>query len=149
MSNLVRWTPLHDMSLLQTQMNRLFENALQGWPFENGTSTWAPPADIYETDHELIVTTDLPGVDAKNIDVRVENGILTIRGERRMERKLEKENFHRVERSYGAFARSFTLSVPVDGEKIHAAYKNGVLTVSLPKTEQAKPRRIEVNSTAA
>ena len=147
--NLVRWTPFQDMTLLQNQLNRLFENAMHGWPAETtGSGGWAPPADIYETDSELLVTADVPGVDLKRIDVRVENGVLTIRGERRPERKFEKENFHRVERSYGPFARSFTLSVPVEAEKVQASYKDGVLTISLPKTEHAKPRRIEIGAAA-
>ena len=148
--NFVRWTPFHDMTLLQNQMNRLFDNALHGWPEEaTGSGGWAPPADIYETESELLVTADVPGVDPKKIDIRVENGVLNIRGERRLERKFEKENFHRVERSYGPFARSFTLSTPVEPDKVHASYKDGVLTISLPKTEQAKPRRIEIGAAAA
>ena len=147
--NVVRWNPFNDVSLLQNQMNRLFENALQGWPAEsNGTSSWVPPVDIYETENDLVVTTDLPGIDPKKIDMQVENNILTIRGERRLEQKLEKENFHRVERTYGAFARSFTLSTAVDPEKIRANYKDGVLSISLPKAEHARPKRIQIAASA-
>ena len=147
--NVVRWNPFNDVSLLQNQMNRLFENALQGWPAEsNGTSSWVPPVDIYETENDLVVTTDLPGIDPKRIDMQVENNILTIRGERRLEQKLEKENFHRVERTYGAFARSFTLSTAVDPEKIRANYKDGVLSISLPKAEHARPKRIQIAASA-
>ncbi|HET9218350.1 MAG TPA: Hsp20/alpha crystallin family protein [Terriglobia bacterium] len=148
--NLVRWTPFHDMTLLQNQMNRLFDGTLQGWPSEaDGTRNWVPPADIHETDNDLIVTTDLPGVDPKNIDVRVERNVLSITGERHFERKVENENFHRVERMYGGFARSFTLSTPVQADKIQATYKDGVLRISLPKAEQAKPKRIQIGATAA
>jgi HSP20 family protein len=147
--NFVRWNPFHDMTLLQHQMNRLFESSLQGWPGESdGVSNWMPPADIYETDGDLVVMTDLPGVDPKQIEVRVENNVLTVRGERRFEQKSEKENFHRVERSYGTFARSFTLSTSVDADKIRANYKDGVLSISLPKAEQAKPKRIQIAAAA-
>jgi len=146
--NLVRWTPFHDMTLLQNHMNRLFDGAMQGWPGEaNGTRNWVPPADIHETDNDLIVTTDLPGVDPKNVDVRVENNVLTITGERPFE-PVENESIHRVERMYGGFARSFTLSTPVDADKIHATYKDGVLRISLPKAEQAKPKRIQIAAAA-
>jgi HSP20 family protein len=131
-------------------MNRFFDGALQGWPGEaDGTRNWVPPADIYETDNDLVVTTDLPGVDPKNIDVRVENNVLSIRGERHFERKIENENFHRVERMHGGFARSFTLSTAVQADKIQATYKDGVLRISLPKAEQAKPKRIAIVATAA
>jgi HSP20 family protein len=130
-------------------MNRLFDGALQGWPSEaDGTRNWVPPADIHETDNDLVVTADLPGVDPKNIDVRVENNVLSITGERHFERKIEKEHFHRVERMYGSFARSFTLSTPVQANKIQATYKEGVLRISLPKAEQAKPKRIAIAATA-
>jgi len=148
--NLVRWSPFREMSILQNQMNRLFENSLEGWSAETeGTGAWAPSADIYETDNDLVLEADLPGIDPKQIDIRVENNILAIRGERRFEPKVERENFHRVERSYGTFARAFTLSTAVDAEKIRATYKNGVLNITLPKAEQAKPRRIQIAAVAA
>ena len=109
--NLVRWNPFRDMSILQNQMNRLFEDALHTWPTDSdGTSAWSPAADIYETDNDLVVQADLPGIDPQQIEVRVENNVLTIRGERRFEAKVERESFHRVERSYGTFSRSFTLA---------------------------------------
>jgi HSP20 family protein len=148
--NLVRWSPFSEMSLLQNQMNRLFDTALQGWPGEsNGTTSWTPAADIYESDNELVVNLDLPGVDPKTVDLRVENNVLSIQGERQFDEKQNKENFHRVERSYGAFARSFSLSTSVDPEKIRANYKAGVLSITLPKAEAAKPKRIQIAATAA
>jgi HSP20 family protein len=138
------------MSLLQNQMNQLFQDALQGWSNgSEGMSTWAPPADICETENEIVLYTDLPGIDPKQLDVRVENTVLTIRGKRRFDSNVDKENFHRVERSYGAFARSFTLSRAVDADKIRATYKDGVLSIMLPKAEQAKPKRIQIAATAA
>src|SRR6185295_3940771 len=115
----------------------------------NGTTTWIPAADIYESENELVVNLDLPGVDPKTVDVHVENSVLTIRGERSFDEKQNKENFHRVERSYGPFARSFTLSRPVDSDKISANYKAGVLSITLPKAESAKPKRIQIAATAA
>jgi HSP20 family protein len=148
--NFVRWTPFNEMSLLQNQMNRLFDSALHTWPGDtNGTSHWAPAADIYESENELVVNLDLPGVDPKLVDIRVENNVLTIRGERRMEEKQDNHNFHRVERTYGSFARSFTLSTFVDADKIRANYKAGVLSITLPKAEAAKPKRIQIAGTAA
>jgi HSP20 family protein len=148
--NFVRWNPLNEMSLLQNHMNRLFDTALQGWPGDsNGTTQWTPVADIYESENELVVNLDLPGVDPKMVEIRVENNILSIRGDRQFEDKQNKENFHRVERSYGPFARSFTLSTAVDADKIRANYKSGVLSITLPKAEAAKPKRIQIAATAA
>jgi len=148
--NLIRWSPLRDMSVLQNQMNRLFDDTLHTWPAQSdGTRAWSPAADIYETDSDLVLQTDLPGIDPKQIDVRVENNVLTVRGERRFEQKVEREKFHRVERSYGTFSRSFTLATAVDADKIQAHYKNGVLSITVPKAEQAKPKRIQIAATAA
>jgi len=148
--NLVRWTPFSDVSLLQNQMNRLFDTALQGWSGDstNGTTAWIPAADVYESENELLVTLDLPGIDPKMVDVRVENNVLTIRGERKLDEKQNTENFHRVERSYGPFGRAFTLSTAVDAEKIRATYEAGVLSIALPKAETAKPKRIQISATA-
>ncbi|HET9218798.1 MAG TPA: Hsp20/alpha crystallin family protein [Terriglobia bacterium] len=147
--NLVRWNPFGEMSLLQNQMNRLFDTALQGWPGEsNGTTSWIPAADIYESDDELVVNLDLPGVDPKTVDIRMESNVLSIRGERQFDEKLNKETFHRVERSYGPFARSFTLSTSVNPDRIRADFKAGVLRITLPKAESAKPKRIQIAATA-
>jgi HSP20 family protein len=138
------------MSLLQNQMNRLFDTALQGWPGEsNGATNWIPAADIYESDDELVVNLDLPGVDPKTVDVRMENNVLSIRGERQFNEKRNKENFHRVERSYGPFARSFTLSTSVNPDGIRADFKAGVLSITLPKAESTKPKRIQIAATTA
>jgi len=148
--NFVRWNPFGEMSVLQNQVNRLFDTALQSWPGDsNGTTQWTPSADIYESENELVVNLDLPGVDPNMVDIRVENNVLSIRGERQFEDKHNKENFHRVERSYGPFARSFTLSTAVDSDKIRASFKSGVLSISLPKAESAKPKRIQIASSAA
>jgi HSP20 family protein len=145
-----QWNPFGEMSLLQNQMNRLFDTALYGRPDgeSNGTTSWTPAADIYESDNELTMNLDLPGIDPNKVDIRVANNILTIRGERQFEEK-QKEKFHRVERSYGPFARSFTLSTSVDPDKIRATYKAGVLSITLPKAEAAKPKRIQIAGTTA
>lgn len=148
--NLVRWNPFGEMGHLQNQMNRLFEAAIQGHNGDaTGTTSWIPAADIYESDNDLVVNLDLPGIDAKNVDIRVENNVLTIRGERQMSEKHNAESFHRVERYYGAFARSFALATSVDTEKIRASYANGVLSITLPKAEAAKPRKIQIAAAVA
>jgi HSP20 family protein len=148
--NLVRWNPFNEVNLLQNQMNRLFDSALQAWPGEsNGTTSWVPAADIYESDEDLVVNLDLPGIDPKMVDVRVENNVLTIRGERQFAQKQNTENYHRVERSYGAFGRSFTLSTSVNPERIRATYQSGVLSIVMPKAEAAKPRKIQITPAAS
>src|SRR5688500_18820193 len=110
--NVVRWNPFRDVTLLRSHMNRLFDDALDGWSQPNGqsASAWLPLADIYETEKNLVVVADLPGVDPKQMDIRAENNVLTIRGERRMDEEVKNENFLRVERTYGTFLRSFALS---------------------------------------
>src|SRR5439155_4465621 len=138
-------------SFLQNQMNRLFEDAMGTWPGESGgnTTNWVPLADIYENDNDLIVKVELPGVDPKMVDVRVENNVLTIRGERPFDQKVAQENYHRLERSFGTFSRSFALPTTIDADKIHAEYRDGILNLRLPKSERAKPKRIQIAATAA
>jgi len=142
---LTRWEPSRGVSTLQDQVNRLFNQAFTKTDEEASLTAWAPAVDIYETEHELVVKADLPEVDPKDLDIRVENNILTIRGERKFEKKVNEENYLRVERSYGSFARSFTLASTVNSEAINADYQNGVLTLSIPKREEAKPKQIKVN----
>lgn len=148
--NLIRWSPFGEISLLQNEMNRLFDSALHGWPVEtpNAAINWSPAADVYESETELVVHVDLPGIDPKMVDARVENNVLSIRGERRFKEKYEKETFHRVERSHGVFTRSFALATAVDASKIRATYEAGVLTITLPKAENAKPKRIQIAAAA-
>jgi HSP20 family protein len=112
---------------------------------EQNLTTWAPAVDIYEGEHGLVVKADLPDVKPEELDIRVENNILTIRGERKFEKKVDEKNYLRVERAYGSFARSFTLANTVNAEAIKADYKDGVLTLSIPKREEAKPKQIKVN----
>jgi HSP20 family protein len=124
---------------------RLFEDAFSRFLNEpQGNRPWTPAVDIYETENELVLKADLPDVDQSNIDVRVENQTLTIAGERKFEKKEETKGYHRIERSYGTFVRSFAVPNTFDVEHIAAAFKNGVLSVTLPKKEAAKPRQIKV-----
>jgi HSP20 family protein len=142
---LTRREPSRGAATLQDQINRLFNDSFHGADEQASLSAWAPAVDIYETEHELVVKADLPEVDPKDLDIRVENNILTIRGERKFEKNVSEENYLRVERSYGSFARSFTLASTVNPEAIKADYQNGVLTLSIPKREEAKPKQIKVN----
>jgi HSP20 family protein len=144
-TTLNRWEPFRGATTLQEQVNRLFGNALERAGEESNLTTWAPAVDIYETEHELVVKADLPEVEAKELDIRVENNVLTIRGERRFEKKVNEDNYLRVERAYGSFSRSFSLANTVNSEAIKADYQNGVLTLTIPKREEAKPKQIKVN----
>lgn len=142
---LSRWEPFRGAATLHNQVNRLFGTVLEGSGEESNLTTWAPAVDIYETEHELVVKADLPEVDPKDLDIRVENNILTIRGERKFEKKVNEDNYLRVERAYGSFSRSFSLANTVNSEAIKADYVNGVLTLTIPKREEAKPKQIKVN----
>jgi HSP20 family protein len=140
-----RWEPFRGATALQDQVNRLFNDVFERVGEESSLTAWAPAVDIYETEHELVVKADLPEVDPKDLDICVENNILTIRGERKFEKKVNEDNYLRVERAYGSFARSFTLANTVNSEAIKADYQNGVLTLTIPKKEEAKPKQIKVN----
>lgn len=142
-ASITRFEPFRGVSSLQDQINRLFGEAFDR---SEGSSLtpWAPAVDIYETEHELVVKADLPEVKPEELDIRVEKNILTIRGERKFEKKVDENNYLRVERSYGSFSRSFSLASTVNTEAIKADYKDGVLTLSIPKREEAKPKQIKV-----
>jgi HSP20 family protein len=144
-SSITRFNTCHGLSGLQEQVNRLFDTSFAGRGDNSALTTWAPAVDIYETENELVVKSDLPDVDEKDLDVRIENNTLTIRGERKFEKKVAEENYLRVERTYGSFSRSFSLPSTVNSEAIKAEYKNGVLTVELPKRAESKPKQIKVN----
>ncbi|MBI3668337.1 MAG: Hsp20/alpha crystallin family protein [Acidobacteria bacterium] len=146
MSTITRWDPFRGLSTFQEQMNRLFEDAFfRGRPDESALTTWAPAVDIYETEHELVVKADLPDLNEKDLDVRIENNVLTIRGERKFEKSVSEDNYLRVERLYGSFSRSFSLANTVNTEAIKAEYRNGVLTLHIPKHEEAKPKQVKVS----
>ena len=145
MRTIARWEPFRGGTTLQDQINRLFNDTFERTGEQSNLSAWAPAVDIYETAQELVVKADLPDVDPKDLDIRVENNLLTIRGERKFEKKVNEENYLRVERSFGSFARSFTLANTVNSDAIKADYQNGVLTLNIPKREEAKPKQIKVN----
>ena len=115
---------------------------------ESNLTPWAPAVDIYETEKEIVLKADLPGVNLSDVDIRVENNILTVSGERHFEKEVKQDNFHRVERVYGNFARTFTLPNTVDPEKIEAAYNDGVLKIAMQKREEARPKQIKIAVTA-
>ena len=144
-ATLSRFEPFRGATTLQDQINRLLNEAFDRTSDEANLTTWAPAVDIYETEHELVVKADIPEIKPEELDIRVENNILTIRGERKFEKEVNENNYLRVERSYGSFSRSFSLANTVNAEAIKADYKNGVLTLSIPKREEAKPKQIKVN----
>jgi len=146
MSSISRWEPFRGLNTLQEQVNRLFDEGLhRARTSQTDLATWSPAVDIYEAENELVVKADLPGLQEQDIDVRVENNTLTIRGERKFENEVSEENYLRVERAYGAFTRSFSLPNTINTEAIQAEYRNGTLTVRLPKREESKPKQIKVN----
>jgi HSP20 family protein len=137
--------PFRGASTLQEQINRVFGEVVGRTGEESNLTPWAPAVDIYETENELVVKADLPDVNPQDLDIRVENNILTIRGERKFEKDVHEDNYLRIERAYGSFSRSFSLANSVHSEAIKAEYQNGVLTLSIPKREEAKPKQIKVN----
>jgi HSP20 family protein len=142
MAMLTRYDPLRDLFRLQDVLSRNFDDRLGQ---QSGESVgWAPSCDIFEDGEGVTLHFELAGVDPKNVDIRFENGVLTMRGERKLEKEEKKENYHRIEMQYGSFSRSFSLPGTVDADKIRAESKNGVLTVTLPKKPEAKPRPIQV-----
>jgi HSP20 family protein len=146
MRNMNRWEqPFRGAMALQEHINRVFGDGVGRTGEESNLTPWAPAVDIYETENELVVKADLPDVNPQNLDIRVENNILTIRGERKFENKVNEDNYLRVERAYGSFSRNFSLANSVKSEAIRADYQNGVLTLNLPKREEAKPKLIKVN----
>lgn len=145
---IVRWEPFRDLITLQDRMNRMFDERfgrVQAGDINMVTGAWSPAVDIYETDHDIIVKAELPEMKEKDIDIRLENDTLTLKGERKFEKETREENYHRVERAYGAFSRSFTLPTSVDQDKISAEYKDGVLKITLPKKVETKSKHIKVN----
>lgn len=145
MKAITRWAPFRNLDTLQEQMNRFFEDSMLRSPWgESAITTWAPAVDIYEDGNQLVFKADLPDINEKELDLRIENNTLTLRGERKFEKKVEEENYLRVERRYGSFSRSFSLPNTVNTEAIKADYTNGVLTVILPKREESKPKQIKV-----
>ncbi len=150
MTLLTRWEPFRELSTMQdriNRMNRLFRESYSGEVPEEAltTTSFAPPVDIYEDDHNITLKLEVPGIDEKDIDVRIESNTLTVHGERKMEKEEKEENFRRVERQYGSFTRSFTMPSSVDLGQVSAHYDKGVLKINLAKKAEAKPKQIKVN----
>jgi HSP20 family protein len=151
---LVRWNPVHDLPAgvsdmlgMQRDINRMFDRLFRGGLEEEGNlaaSAWSPAVDVAELDDRYEVKLELPGVPKDDVKISLEGDHLTVRGEKRQEKESKGKNYHRVERSYGAFQRSFTLPAHVRSEKVEAAFTDGVLTVTLPKAEEARPKQIDV-----
>jgi HSP20 family protein len=141
---IVRWEPARDLASMEIdRLNRMFSD-FYGEAFSR--SAWVPPVDIFENaEHEVVLKAELPEIKREDINVTFENGVLTLKGERKFEEETSKENYHRIERRHGSFSRSFTLPNTVDASRISAAYKDGVLTIRLPQREEAKPKQIDVN----
>lgn len=148
---IVRWEPFRDLVTAQDRFNRLFEGPFARIFGEEGITSgaWVPPVDIYEADGNLVLKAELPGVNPDDVEVRIENNTLYLKGERKCEKEVKEENFHRVERSYGSFSRTFTLPQTIDTDKVQAEYKNGVLTLTAPRCEEAKPKTIKIDVSKA
>ena len=144
----IRWDPFRDLNTLQDRMNRLFEEANRGGRADEPTATtsWSPSVDIFETEESIVVKAEVPGVDPKEIALSLENNVLTLKGDRRFEEETKDENYHRIERSYGGFSRSFSIPALVEEAAIKADYKEGILTIVLPKTEKARPKQIQIDT---
>ena len=145
MTMLTRWDPFRELNVFQDRMNRLFQDFTPRGEQELTAGNFVPAVDIYEDEHNITLKVEVPGLDPKDVDVRLEGNTLTIKGERKFEKEEKEENFHRLERRYGSFVRSFTLPDTVDTDNVKADYENGVLKVQLAKRAEAKPKQIKVN----
>jgi HSP20 family protein len=145
MTLITRWDPFREFTTLQDRMNRLFRDQQSGPEESLTTTTFAPPVDVYEDEHNITLKIEVPGIDEKDIDVRIENNTLTVHGERKFDKDEKEENYRRVESQYGSFTRTFTLPTTVDSEAIKADYDKGVLKITLAKKAEAKPKQIKVN----
>jgi HSP20 family protein len=146
----MRWRPTRDLTGIREEMNRLFDDFFTGWPRLERRGgllegEWAPSVDVAETDEDVVVTAELPGVKQEDVDISIINDVLTLKGEKKEEKEVKKENYHRIERSYGGFQRSVSLPTGVQADKAKAKYKDGVLRITIPKVEEAKPKQIKIN----
>ena len=143
---IVRWRPLGNLFNIQNEINRLFSELAASPPESRdlAETAWSPSVDISETEHEIVLVAELPGIDQKDLKVDVQDNVLTLSGEKKQTKETKEKNFHRIERSYGAFHRSFALPVEVDVAKVKAVYKDGLLNIILPKAEVSKPKQIDI-----
>jgi HSP20 family protein len=147
MANISRWDPFSELASLQDRMNQLFSQSSTGFgrPEQQlAFSNFVPPVDVYEDEHHITLLAEMPGVEEKDLNLHVENNVLTISGERKLENEEKKDNFHRIERRYGRFSRSFTLPATADPQNINAEFENGVLKITIGKREEAKPKQIKI-----
>ena len=150
MTVLTRGEPFREFNTLQDRINRVFRESYAGNQDDSlTTSTFAPAVDVYEDEHKVALKIEVPGIDEKDIDVRVENNTLTVHGERKIEKEEKEENYRRVERQYGSFTSTFTLPQTVDTENVSATYDKGVLKIALPKKAEAKPKQIKIGVSSA
>ena len=143
---ITRWDPFRDVLALQNRMNSLFQEYGRGQSENDAltTAAFVPPVDIYEDEHRIVLKLEVPGLTEKDLDIQLENQVLTVKGERKFEKEEKEENFHRIERRYGSFYRSFTIPNTVDPESVKAGYDAGVLKIELAKRAEAKPKQIKV-----
>ena len=143
----VKWYPSREVGSFQDSVNRLFDNFFRS-PVQKdndlAATSWMPAVDIYETENEVVLKAELPEVDVNDLDINAENNVLTIRGVRKLSSEIKEENYHRIERTYGTFSRSFNLPGTVDASRISANYKDGILKIALPKREESKPRKVSI-----
>ncbi len=143
--SLLRWDPFADIAQLRDQMNRMFDQSISSYGREPVSArTWAPPVDITETEDAITLHVEVPGINPEDINIQVEGGTITIKGERKFEKEEKGTQFVRTERTYGLFQRSFTLGLPIKQQEVEATYNDGVLTVMLPKAEEVKPKQVQV-----
>ncbi len=147
---IVKWDPFKDMVTMKDRMNRLFDEVFSKSQFYGDENMrdglWSPSVDIYETENNVVLKAELPEIDEKDIDIKLEDNILTIKGERKLENETEKENYYRMERSYGAFSRSFSIPSRVDQNNVSATCRDGVLKVTMPKNKEAQQKKIPINT---
>lgn len=147
---IIRWDPFRDLVTLRERMNRLFEDAVSTARSEEKdmiSSTWAPAVDIYEDEKSLVLTAEIPGINEKDVEIKIEDNTLSIHGERKLEKETKEENYHRIERAYGSFYRSFTLPNHIDQDKIQAEHENGMLKITMPKKAELQPRKVKILKT--
>lgn len=143
---LVRWNPYRELATISDRLDRMMGEAFPGFRRDDSFGAWVPPVDVFERAENLVIRVELPGVDKDDLDVQIENGVLTLRGERKRDADFDEDKAYRVERVYGAFTRSFTLPTTVDASRIAASYKDGILEIVVPKMEEAKPRRVKIQA---
>ncbi len=143
---IIRWDPCRDLITVREKMNHLFEEAVisRGEEKDLVSSSWTPTVDIFETENELVLSAEVPGINEKDIEIKIEDNTLTLRGERKFEKENKEENYHRIERAYGSFFRSFSLPLSINQDTIKAEHLNGVLKIVMPKKPELKPRQVKI-----